>query len=112
VTDDYRRQIEAGNVWVLLQDDQLVGLVVLVLQRDHMLLDNVAVAPERQGRKLGRALIGFAEAKARECGYNEIHPYTNELMHQNLALYKRLGYQETARRLDSGFRRVFMTKTL
>jgi ribosomal protein S18 acetylase RimI-like enzyme len=112
MSDDYGRQIEAGNVWVLLLDDQLVGLVVLVRQGGHMLLDNVAVAPERQGCGLGRALIDFAEAKVRECGYNEIHLYTNELMHQNLALYKRLGYQETARRLDSGFRRVFMKKTL
>src|SRR5262249_13130485 len=72
MTDDYRRQIEAGNVWVLLLNDQLVGLVVLVRQPGHMLLDNVAVAPERQGCGLGRALMDFAEAKARECGYDEI----------------------------------------
>src|SRR5215467_8048207 len=112
MTDDYRRQIEAGNVWVLLVEDRLVGLIVLVRQRDHMLLDNVAVAPERHGCGLGRALMEFAEATARECGYHEIHLYTNELMHRNLALYKHLGYEETARRLDSGFRRVFMKKTL
>jgi len=112
MTDDYRRQIEAGNVWVLLLNDQLVGLVVLVRQREYMLLDNVAVAPERQGRGLGRALMDFAEAKARACGYHEIHLYTNEVMQQNLALYKHLGYEETARQLDSGFRRVFMKKIL
>ena len=56
--------------------------------------------------------MDFAEAKAREYGYTEIHLYTNEVMHQNVGLYKSLGYEETARRLDSGFRRVFMKKTL
>ena len=56
--------------------------------------------------------MDFAEAKAKEFGCKEIHLYTNELMHKNLALYKGLGYEETARRLDSGFRRVFMKKTL
>lgn len=112
MTDDYRRHIEAGNIWVLLLDDQLVGLVVLVRQPGHIFLDNVAVSPARQGYGLGRALMDFAEAKAKEFGCKEIHLYTNELMHKNLALYKGLGYEETARRLDSGFRRVFMKKTL
>jgi ribosomal protein S18 acetylase RimI-like enzyme len=112
MTDDYRRRIEAGNVWVLLLGEQVFGLVVLVRQRDHMLLDNVAVAPEKQGCGLGRALMDFAEAKVRECGYNEIRLYTNELMPRNLALYGRLGYEETARQLDSGFTRVFMKKIL
>jgi len=50
--------------------------------------------------------MSFAETKAKECRYKEIHLYTNELMHQDPALYKRLGYQETARRFDSRFKRV------
>jgi ribosomal protein S18 acetylase RimI-like enzyme len=112
MTDDYRRRVRENSVWVLLLGDQLVGLLVLEFQSDHMLLDNVAIAPERQGCGLGRALMSFAETKAKECGYTEIQLYTNELMHQNLALYKRLGYRETARRLDSGFKRVFMKKAL
>jgi len=101
MTDDYRRRVREGSVWVLLLGDQLVGFVVLELQGDH-----VAVAPERQGCGLGRALMSFAETKAKECGYKEIHLYTNELMHQDPALYKRFGYQETARPFDSRFKRV------
>jgi len=87
-------------------------LVVLVPEPGYMLLENVAVAPEKQRLGFGRRLIEFAEARSRQCGYREIRLYTNELMRENLAWYTRLGYQEISRRLDSGFKRVFMSKTI
>jgi N-acetylglutamate synthase-like GNAT family acetyltransferase len=112
MTDDYHVKVVSGNVWVLVLDGEIVGLVVLVRERDHMLLENVAVAPEKQRLGFGRQLIEFTEARARQCGYREIQLYTNELMHENLAWYARLGYQQTSHQLDSGFNRVFMRKTL
>jgi len=112
MTDDYHAQVASGYVWVLVVDSEIVGLVVLVPKADSMLLENVAVAPEKQRLGLGRRLIEFAEARARQCGFSKIHLYTNESMHENLAWYARLGYQETSRRLDSGFQRVFMSKPI
>lgn len=112
MTDDYHRHVAQGNVWVLLEDNEIVGLVVLMPKPDYMLLDNVAVTPEKQRRGFGRRLMCFAEARARQCGYKEIQLYTNELMQENIILYKHLGYRETDRRLDGGFKRVFMKKLL
>jgi ribosomal protein S18 acetylase RimI-like enzyme len=112
MTDDYRAQVASGNVWVLVLDGEIVGLVVLVPEPACMLLENVAVAPDKQRLGFGRRLVEFAEARSRQCGYREIRLYTNELMHENLAWYRRLGYQEISRRLDSGFQRVFMSKTI
>jgi len=54
----------------------------------------------------------FAEVRTRHCGLKEIQLYANELMRENIAFYKNLGYQKTDRRLDSGFKRVFMKKAL
>ena len=48
-TDDYRPHVAAGNVWVLVLDSKVVGLIVLLPKANYMLLDNVAVAPEKQG---------------------------------------------------------------
>jgi ribosomal protein S18 acetylase RimI-like enzyme len=79
---------------------------------DHMFVDNVAVAPGHQGRGLGRRLVLFAEERAREVGLSEIRLYTNEKMHENLAFYGKLGFEETDRGLDGGYRRVFMRKWL
>ena len=111
MTDDYRAQVASGNVWVLVLDNEIVGLVVLAPEPDHMLLENVAVAPEKQRLGLGTT-CRIRGTRARQCGYREIELYTNELMHENLAWYARLGYQQTSRRLDAGFKRVFMRKTI
>jgi N-acetylglutamate synthase-like GNAT family acetyltransferase len=112
MNDDYRQHVAAGNVWVLLLDGEIIGVVVLLLRTDYMLLDNVAVAPEKQRHGFGRRLMLFAEVRARQCGYKEIQLYTNELMLENIAFYHKLGYREIDRRLDSGFKRVFMKKAL
>jgi ribosomal protein S18 acetylase RimI-like enzyme len=56
--------------------------------------------------------VAFAEEKAAEHGLPEVRLYTNEKMHENLDIYARLGFEETGRRLDGGYRRVFMRKRL
>src|SRR5215471_8770759 len=98
MTDDYDGQVASGNVWVLELHGDLLGLVVLDPKPAYMLIDNVAVIPEKQRSGLGRMLLAFAETTARERGYVEAQLYTNESMHENLAWYTKLGYQETSRR--------------
>lgn len=110
--DDYRALIEAGRVHVLEDGGSVAGLAVLVPEADALLLDNLAVAPACHGRGLGRRLLAFAEAAARAAGFARVRLYTNEAMTENIALYGRLGYRETGRGEDKGFRRVFMEKRL
>ncbi len=76
------------------------------------MIENVAVRTDAQGRGIGRALIGFAEQRARDLQLSEVRLYTHELMTENLALYARLGYAETHRRSEGGFGRVFFAKRL
>jgi len=77
-----------------------------------LLLDNVAVDPNHQGKGIGRALIDFAEQEARRRGHAEIRLYTHQSMHENIVLYPRLGYEETGRGEQAGFQRVFFRKIL
>lgn len=110
--DDYTIQIAQRRVWVLTTGAEIIGVVVIKPEAGHMLLQNVAIKPERQGEGFGRRLIEFAETRAQESGYQEIQLYTNAVMHENLALYPKLGYQEFRSGYDSGFHRVFFKKTL
>ena len=110
--DDYAARVAAGEVWVCGGGDALAGILVLEPAPDHLLLDNIAVAPAWQGRGVGRRLLGFADAEARRMGYAELRLYTHVLMHENIALYRRIGYVETGRIVEKGFRRVYMTKRL
>jgi GNAT superfamily N-acetyltransferase len=110
--DDYEALIREGRVWVLEEERRIVAVLVLVDEDDGMLLDNVAVAPEAQGRGHGHRLIGFAEAEARRRGHRTIRLYTHVRMVGNIALYGSLGYVETHRGEDRGYQRVFMAKRL
>ena len=110
--DDYAARIAEGAVQVLEEDGRLVGLLVLLPEADHLLLDNVAVDPAAQGRGHGRRLVAAAEDEARRLGLNELRRYTHELMSENVAMYERLGFAETHRGQQAGYARVFMRKRL
>ena len=110
--DDYAARIAEGAVQVLEEDGRLVGLLVLLPEADHLLLDNVAVDPAAQGRGHGRRLVAAAEDEARRLGLNELRLYTHELMSENVAMYERLGFAETHRGQQAGYARVFMRKRL
>ena len=110
--DDYAARIGAGQAWVLEAEGTIAGLVVIEQEADHLMLDNIAIDPARQGRGDGRLLLDFVEAEARCRGLPKVRLYTNVLMERNVALYARRGYAETERRQEKGFARVFMTKTL
>jgi ribosomal protein S18 acetylase RimI-like enzyme len=111
--DDYGTLIAQDAVSVLEgADGAIAAIIVLLPKPDHLLLDNIAVRPERQGQGLGRRLIEFAEAEARRLGYRELRLYTHEKMVENIALYRRLGFEQTGRGHEAGYDRVFMTKHL
>jgi ribosomal protein S18 acetylase RimI-like enzyme len=115
---DYDALVAAGQVWVLKDGPALVGVLVLVGEPDHLLLENVCVSPERQGQGIGKRLLAFSEAEARRRGYQELRLYTNVRFIENIALYIRHGYHETHRGFSdggpgqAGFERVFLRKVL
>ena len=56
--------------------------------------------------------MDFAERQAMAADLSLLTLYTHETMVENIAFYTRLGFRETGRRTDDGFRRVFMEKRL
>jgi ribosomal protein S18 acetylase RimI-like enzyme len=110
--EDYGALIRAGEVWVWDEGGEVLGVLVMRSADDHLFVDNVAVAPGHQGRGLGRELLAFAEERAEREGLPEVRLYTNEKMHENLALYAKLGFEEIGRAVDGGYRRVLMRKRL
>ncbi len=110
--DDYAELIARRMAFVLEGPEGLVGTLVLIAEDGVLLLDNVAVHPDHQGRGLGRCLIAFAEDEARRLGYAALDLYSHETMTENIALYGALGYEETGRRSVNGYARVYMRKKL
>ncbi|MEM9465409.1 MAG: GNAT family N-acetyltransferase [Actinomycetota bacterium] len=110
--DDYDALIERGVVTVAISQDEIVGLIVMWAEPDHVFIDNIAVSPQAQGRGLGRRLIDLAVEQARAVGHTELRLYTNEAMTENLTYYPRLGFVETHRAFGNGYDRVYFSRML
>jgi GNAT superfamily N-acetyltransferase len=68
------------------------------------------VAPDRQGRGVGRALLSFVEELARRRGIEELHLSSSLTA---VGFYERLGYRRTGAESDGRFGRTMeLVKTL
>ena len=113
MTVDYRDLVATtSNASVLVEDSSILGVIVTVVEPDHLRIENVAVTPAAHGRGHGRTLLAHAEQQARELGLLQLRLYTNAAMTENLNLYPRIGYREVARRSEDGFDRVYFSKDL
>lgn len=109
---DYAVAVREHLVWVVEDGARIVGVLELDLRDDHLWVENVAVAPDQQGRGLGRRLLRHAEDEARRHGLREIGLLTNERYAANIAMYTRYGYRETHRQPHLGTDLVYFRKTL
>lgn len=108
VSSGIDEDIAQNLVWVCEQNGHIVGGAVLVLAGAVATLANVAVHPGAGGQGLGRTLIDTVEHYARNAGCTELRLATHIQMPANVALYARLGWQETSRRGS----KVLMSKPL
>lgn len=109
--DDYKAHIEAKHIYLLEDNEQIVGYVVLIPEnKTTVLLDNIGVSPRFQKKGYGRKLMFFAEKWTKEQGYANIILYTNIVMRENLVYYPKLGYAETHRIQEKGYSRVYFKK--
>lgn len=92
MTANYNTAIRLNRVDLAHVEGELAGLIETIDRSDHLLIENVAVAPQRHGQGLGRALMAHAETVARAAGYREVRLYTNQRFEANVQLYLRLGY--------------------
>jgi ribosomal protein S18 acetylase RimI-like enzyme len=112
--DDHAARIAAGQQYVADGDEPgtLAASIVLVEEADHLVVNNVAVAPDCQRQGHGRALLAFAEDEAGRRGLPEVRLHTHARMADNLIMYPRLGYVEAGRENQGGFDRVLFVKAL
>ena len=109
---DFEYQVAQGWVYVVQCKQAFAGFVVFYPRGDRLLLESVAVLPDRAGRGTGRALIDYVEQVARRDGFSAVELYTNEAMTENMAMYLALGYREVERKSQAGFSRVFYSKKI
>ena len=109
---EYDKEIREHQVFVVEDNGQIFGVLVLCIKDEGFLLDVIAVEPRAQGKGIGKLLLETAESEAQRQGFTSIYLYAHEKMTENQLLYKKIGYVEYDRRVEHGLRRVYMRKQL
>jgi N-acetylglutamate synthase-like GNAT family acetyltransferase len=97
MTADYERAVAEHIIDLWEGDGELRALIEVIPAADHLLIENIAVRPDQQGKGLGDKLLLHAESLARSFGFDELQLYTNAAFASNLSFYARRGYQEFRR---------------
>ena len=109
---DYVEALSRHRFDVLECAGQIVGLMETAPDGDHLLIENLAIQPERQGQGLGEQLLRWAERLAAEIGLLGLRLYTNARFDDNIRYYERRGFVAERRAPLKGGVVVYMTKTL
>jgi ribosomal protein S18 acetylase RimI-like enzyme len=109
---DYVAAVRNHLIDLLHVGGELAALIETIPAADHLLIENVAVAPAFQGRGYGCKLMAHAERLAVSLGHAEMRLYTNKLFDVNVRLYRRLGYRVDREEAFKGGFAVHMSKAL
>ena len=105
---DYSSEIENYPTWVVESEGSILGGLIMVFENEKASIANIAIDPKFQGQGIGGVLMKFAESKAKEKSFSEMHLATHVLLTENLSLYRHLGWEEISR--DES--KVFMKKEI
>jgi len=85
MTADYDLAVAEHIIDLWEEDGQLLALIEVIPKATHLLIENIAVRPDQQGKGHGDKLLHHAEGTARSLGFAEIRLYTNAAFASNLA---------------------------
>lgn len=105
---DFEKDIERSELYVLEMDGQIIGTIVISIHmddvyaqvdwltrdEDHIYVHRLAVLPDFQGKGFARQLMDFAETKARQKGCVSVRLDTFSKNQRNQSFYGARGYQK------------------
>jgi GNAT superfamily N-acetyltransferase len=97
MTANYEQAVIDHVIDLLEEDGRPIALIELIPEPSHLLIENVAVLPDWQGRGIGTVLLGHAETVARSLQLNEMRLYSNALFLTNISFYAHRGFSEFLR---------------
>jgi N-acetylglutamate synthase-like GNAT family acetyltransferase len=109
---NFARQLKTHAIDVYSHHGIVVGYAVYQVQGQKLLLENVAVHPTYAGNGFGSKLIAHVELAAAAQDIPTVFLCTNEAMKENLVMYPKLGYKETHRIEEDGFKRIYFEKSV
>ncbi|MER9328777.1 GNAT family N-acetyltransferase [Mesorhizobium sp. M0488] len=109
---DYDKAVAEHPFDLAIEDGRIVGMIETMLADEHLWIENVCVAPDAQGKGIGRLLLERAEHKAIKASRRELRLLTNGAFETNVSLYRRQGYAVDREEPFMNGMTVYMSKRL
>lgn len=100
--ESVRKRLNEGSAVLALVNDQPAGFAFYQPQDTHLYFSRLSVVPEWRRQGVGRALIDYVEAQARQRGFQGVRLGVRVQLPELQARYERLGYQVTRRVAHEG----------
>jgi GNAT superfamily N-acetyltransferase len=107
-SDQIRKRISEGPVWVALLDGEIVGTVGAVARSSGLYIRGMGVLPRARGHRIGELLLKEIEDYARDEGHNRLYLSTTPFLDRAIRLYEQFGF----RRIEEGPHDLFGTPLL
>jgi N-acetylglutamate synthase-like GNAT family acetyltransferase len=113
MTANYEQAVVDHIIDLYEENNVPVALIEVIPQASSLLIENIAVLPNQQGKGLGDLLLNHAATIARSLHLSELQLYTNAAFVSNIEFYARRGFQEFQREpFPSGGVTVHMKKMI
>lgn len=113
MTANYERAVVEHIIDLYEENDVPVALIEVIPQTSWLLIENIAVLPNQQGKGLGDLLLIHAETSAHSLHLNELQLYSNAAFISNIKFYARRGFEEFQREpFPAGGVTVHMKKSI
>ena len=106
------------EVFVAEEKDRLVGYIMFKVDGDSGYIDNIVVAKVEQGKRIGKALVGYVESLAKSKGCSHMKTDTTEnangIAWRSYGFWTSMGYKDTGIRLPTkySFKEIPFVKNL
>jgi putative acetyltransferase len=91
--DEMRQRRSEGPVWVVLQNDTIVGTVSAVPKGDALYIRGMAILPIARGQGIGELLLEQIERFAQGLSYKRLLLSTTPFLKRAIRLYERFGFR-------------------
>ncbi len=112
MTVDYVDAIEKHMIDLAVIDGSVAALVEMIDKGEHLMIENLAVAPEHQGKGIGKFLLQRAETVAQSLNLPMVRLLTNAKFASNVDFYLGNGYLIDREEPFMGGTTIHMLKTI
>jgi ribosomal protein S18 acetylase RimI-like enzyme len=109
VTAQVEKRLAEGPVWVVLDNDAIVGTVSVVPEGESLYVRGMAIVPAARGRRIGELLLRQVEEFAVERGFKRLFLSTTPFLERAIQLYEHYGFQRSGEGPDNLFGTPLLT---